>query len=218
MRAYTYKVTVVPAVPAVTLDTFKDHIKRTGSSEDDLLTLYLNAAIKYGEKLTRRDFITRTYETFRDGFPLAGGINELGYSFGISAGGIQLFGGNIGFELRKSPLQSITSVEHLVSAVFVTVASTVYYNTEETDYSSVLTLPDQEWPTNTDIRFQSVKITFKTGFGDADTDIPEDIANAILDLATALWKHRGDCDEKACSSLIPPGAKMTFLQNRIENL
>ena len=71
-RAYTYKVTVPPVNGAVSLATFKSHIKKTGSSEDALLQIYLDAAINFAEGFIRRDLITRTYETFRDFFPLSG--------------------------------------------------------------------------------------------------------------------------------------------------
>lgn len=219
-RAYSYKVVSQSDKKPVLLPTFKSHIKRANSAEDDLLTLYLNAAISYGEKLTRRDFITKTYETFRDFFPMAF-QNEGIYSSGVipsNAGGVINFGANIGFEIRKSPLVSITSVEYLVSAAFVTVADTVYYNTVEEDYSEVLTLNGQDWPTDGDVRMQSVKITFDAGFGDCEDDIPNDLQEAVLAHATALWKHRGDCDESACKSLLPPISRMIYLQNRIENL
>ena len=98
-RAYTYKVTIAPATGAVPLQTFKDHIKRTNSSEDSLLQVYLDAAIDYAEGFIRRDLITRTYETFRDFFPLPG-QNEGYYAFGSIPNRSSIstsFNSNVGF-------------------------------------------------------------------------------------------------------------------------
>lgn len=216
-RAFTYKVTVAPAVLAVPLATFKLHIKATSLEDDALLTLYLEAAIKYCEQITRRDLITRTYETFRDVFPGVGNIH-----------GIQDIGdlvasqnGNIGFEIRRSPLQTIESIEYLVDAVLTPVAGTVFYSTIEEDYSEVLTLEGQSWPSDTDNRLQAIKITFKTGFGDADTDIPDCYQSAIMAHAANMWANRGDCDVASSAdvkSAVPPVARIVYAQNRIENL
>jgi hypothetical protein len=61
-----------------------------------------------------------------------------------------------------------------------------------------------------------VKITFKTGFGDDDTDIPSDIRTAILGHATAMHVNRGDCD--GCGTAIPALSKSIYMKNRIELL
>jgi uncharacterized phiE125 gp8 family phage protein len=208
-RAFTYKVTVPPAVLAVPLETFKKHIKATSLEDDELLTLYLEAAIKYCEQFTRRDLITRTYETFRDVFPCSG------------AGLISNQIGNIGFEIRRSPLQSIESIKYLKDAVLTTVAGTVYYNTLETDYSNVLTLEGQSWPSDADNRLQAIQITFKSGFGDSDEDIPDCYQSAIMAHAANMWANKGDCDVASSAdiqSAVPPSARIIYLQNRIENL
>lgn len=219
-RAYTYKVTVPPVNLAVSLATFKKHIKQTSTAEDALLTLYLEAAIGYAEKITRRDFITRTYETYRDFFPLPS-QNEGYYPLGA----IPSFGnrinttfGNVGFEIRKSPLASVVSIQYFVSNVLTTVDPATYYNTVETDYSDILTLDTTEWPEDADVRQQTVVITFTTGFGPNEGDVPSDIRGAIVAHATAMWANRGDCDDSGCSSTVPAASKMIYMQNRIENL
>ena len=221
-RAYSYKVVAGPSTNpeelAVKLSTFKLHIKVTSASQDALLTLYLQAAIAYAEKKTRRDFVTRTYETFRDFFPLP--VQNEGYYTG---GAIPSFSnvttdiGNFGFEIRKSPLLSIGSVEYLQSGVFVTVSADVYYNTLEDDYSELLLLDGQDWPDDVDLRMQAVKITFNSGFG-TEAVVPQELKEAILLIATALYANRGDCSESGCKDFTPAAAKMILLQNRIENL
>jgi uncharacterized phiE125 gp8 family phage protein len=207
-RSYTYEVITLPAGLAVPLATFKLHAKTTASVSDALLTLYLQAAINYGEGITRRDFVNRTYKTFRDAFPGTHGYDS-SYPYNT---------GNVGFELRRSRLQSVTSVKYLVDAVLATVDSSVYYNTSENDYSKVLTLDGQSWPTGADVRLQAIEIEFVAGYGADDTSVSDDIQDAIMQHATALLENKGDCDDAAVAASVPAASKCIYLQNRIENL
>jgi len=218
-RAYTYKVTVGPAKSAVSLTALKTHLKVSGTNQDTLISIYMNSAIDYAEKFTRRDFITRTYETFRDFFP---GVSEGYYQFGDnpSFGNFSFNGGNLGFEIRRSPLQTIEKIQYLVSNVLTLVDSSIFYNTIEEDYSEVLTFDSNEWPTNADRRLQSVVITFKAGFGDADSDMPPWIAEGVFQHVAEMFANRGDCGELGDKQglFLPHTARLIYLQNRIENL
>jgi len=217
-RAYSYTVTSGPDALAVTLDNVKLQLKITNSVDDDLLTIFIEAATDYAEKFTRRDFITKTYTTFRDAFP---SVSEGYYQFGDlpQSGTVASFGGNIGFEIRKSPLQSIETIKYRLSDVLTTVDDTTYYNTVETDYSEVLTKADNEWPLDADVRLQTVEISFKAGFGDADTDMPDWVATGIMNHVAELYANRGDCScEGFVESNLPPTSKILYSQNRILNL
>lgn len=218
-RAYTYKVISGPVNLAVDLATVKQHLRVTSTDEDALITQYINAAIAYAEKKTRRDFITRTYETFRDEWPYLGtseGYYDLSNNYYSSYDRIRYGDAKLyAFELRKSPLQSVSSVEYLVDGSFVTLANTVYYNTLESDYSEVLLAEDQCWPEDKDQGLQSIKITFVSGFGDTSADVPEDIKTALLMHVTHLYQNRGDCSNEG---MIPSMVNSIYLQSRIENL
>jgi len=223
-RAYSYTVTEPPVNMAVSLDTVKAYLKITSTAEDATLTIFINAAIDYAEKFTRRDFISRTYETFRDFFPLwvSEGYYTLGEnpSFGGALAIPVITGGNVGFEIRRSPLQTIEFVEYLKDNVLTTVDASTYYNTLETDYSEVLTLDGESWPEDADRRLQSVRMTFVTGFGDDDTDMPVWVTEGVMQHVANMWANRGDCSScgDTSGSLLPSTAKLLYLQNRIENL
>lgn len=58
-----------PAGLAVSLDLAKRHLRITSSAEDDLVTLYLNAATENFEDATGRSFIAKGYRQGFDGFP-----------------------------------------------------------------------------------------------------------------------------------------------------
>ena len=213
-RAYTYKVINTPDTSPVSLAEVKSFAKITTNSDDPLICMMIESATAYAEKLTRRDFITRTYRTFRDSFP--------GDFHGQYLSGLQVNhlngAGNHGFEIRRSPLQSIESVKYTdtVGAVIV-IPTTDYYATLEEDYSTLLTQIGKSWPSDALDQLQAITIEFKTGFGDDAADVPSDIKQALLMHATFLYENRGDCgcDDGAN---IPPAAKRIYLQNRIENL
>ena len=222
-RAYSYKVTVAPPAAnlPVTLGTVKSYLKITSTADDDLIKIFINAATEFAEGFTRRDFITRTYETFRDFF--SDSVSEGYYTFGenpvLGSAGIKN-SGNVGFELRRSPLQSVEQIEYFSGGSLSTVTASTYYNTVETDYSEVLTVDGADWPDDADRRLQAIKITFKTGFGDSNNDMPAWVTEGILQHVASMWANRGDCS--ACGDgtgvLVPAVSKTLYLQNRIENL
>lgn len=219
-RAYSYTVTEPPAKLPVSLATVKQYLKVTSTADDDLITIFIGTATSYAEGFTRRDFITRTYETFRDFF--SDSVSEGYYTFGgnpvLGATGIN-DSGNIGFELRRSALISVDQIQYLSAGVLTTVDSTTYYNTFETDYSEVLTEQGSNWPDDADRRLQAITITFKAGFGDDDTDMPAWVTEGILQHVANMYANRGDCAcGDATGSLLPLTAKALYLQNRIENL
>lgn len=223
-RAYTYRIKTAPANLAVSLQTTKIHLKKTTSDEDAIITVYLKSAIDYAEQFTKRDFITRTYITLRDFFP---GLSEGYYQFGelpsLGSGSLSSAGGNIGFELRRSPLQSVTGINYFVLGTLAPVASNIFYNTIEHDYSEVLTNDGFEWPENADRRLQVIEIEFLTGFGDGDAtsepDTPPWAIEGILLHTAQLYRNRGDCScEAGVKQHLPASVRALYLQNRIENL
>lgn len=222
-RAYTYRViSTAPTEPeAVSLATAKAYLKVTTDADNGLIEIFLFAAIDFAEKFTGRDFITREYETFRDFF--SNTISEGYYTFGGNPALGTLFldtnNGNVGFEIRRSPLQSIESIEYLKDGV-LTPVTTEFYNTLETDYSEVLTVENARWPEDADRRLQAITITFKTGFGAADTDMPAWVTEGVLQHVANMYTNRGDCGGCGDTSgmLLPLTAKLLYLQNRIENL
>ena len=217
-RAYTYKVTIPPAELPVTLAEFKMHANITHDLLDSLLLMYIGAATTYAENYTRRDLITRTYVTYRDFFP-SPGLNEGYYSGGrIPSGqGSNQTAGNVGFELRRSPLQSITEITYtnVLNAVD-TVPVEDYYNTLEEDYSEVLSSEYNSWPQDSINRQQSISITFKTGIGDTEADIPSCWKIAIMEHVMSMYANRGDCS--GCGDMVPSGSKSLYSQKRILNL
>ncbi len=222
-RAYTYRVTVSPTQSPISLATVKHYLKIRTSGDDDIINILIGAATTFAEQYTKRDFITRTYETFRDYFP-RWCDSEGYYTCGALPGffgnlSSTVVGGNVGFVLDRSPLQSVTSIEYLVDNVLTPVVSTVFYNTVEEDYSEVLTLANQLWPEDADKRLQAITLTFVTGFGDTAADMPDWVTTGLLQHIAMMYENRGDCVDAtggcACSAFLPLTAKAIYQQHRI---
>jgi uncharacterized phiE125 gp8 family phage protein len=163
-----------PAIsPAVDLDKIKEQLRETfGTSDfDDQLLSLIGTATQYGEKLTGRDFINKTYKGYLDCFP----------------------SDCQGIEIRKSKLQSISSIQYLKDDVLVTLPSSDYYFTDSNNYSIIFLKEGLSWPKNIDNIKQAVFIEFVAGYGDDSCYIPALLRQALISHIVALFKNAGDC-------------------------
>ena len=173
-----YIVTAPSVPPAIDLDDIKGHIKSIQGFDDydsQLLSL-IQVVTEYGEKITGRDFINKTYEGFLDHFPRCDWKS---------------------IQIRKSKLQSINSIQYYVDGVLTTLGSSKYYFTESSNYSTIHLVDGDSWPINTDKRKQAVIITFIAGYGDDSCDIPATLRQAMLSQLTVLFENAGDCSESS---------------------
>ncbi len=179
----------------VSLNEVKTNLRidLSNTSEDTLITNLILAATNYFELKTGRDLINKTYATYLDNFP------------GNSSGYAPLMYGNnynCAIKLKKSRVQSITSIKYLVDDIEVTYASSNYYFTKEADnFPQIFLKQDSSWPSDLDNKAQAVTITFVAGFGTSGSNVPYSIQQAILQLVTYLYENRGDC---SCSCETAP--------------
>jgi len=167
-KAFTYNVTTAPASLPVSLDTVKSYLKLSGTAEDDILTIFIEAARDFAEEYTGRTLINTTFTTFRDDF-------------------------NDDLTLRRSKLQSLTSFEYLLNGSFTAVNSSLYGVTNENDYSSIFEKDDQNFPDLDANIPQAVKIVFIAGYGASSSDIPSSLRLALLAHIADMYANRGDC-------------------------
>lgn len=166
-----------PAIEPVTLADLKlqcglppgddsDHLKT------EMVHKQLRRSIRLGrtvcENYTRRVFITQTWKALLDGWP------------GISTEYVR--GGYPSIVLPKPPFQSIVSFNY-VDVAGVTQDMTVYgfqIDPGSETQPARLTPPyAQPWPPIRRIP-NNVLVTFKCGYGDAGSSVPEPIVDAIL--------------------------------------
>jgi uncharacterized phiE125 gp8 family phage protein len=101
--------------------------------------------------------------------------------------------GRTAYELRKSQLQSVTSITYLSSGVETTIDSADYLLAINNDYSRVQPVIGKDWPSSIDNVLHSSVWTFVAGYKDGE--IPADMITAIKMHVAAMWSHRGDCDQ-----------------------
>ncbi len=182
-----YALSAAGTVP-VSLADMKAYMKVTASSDDALITSMLSAATTWGEKYTGREFRPNTWRLLKDAFEDR-------------------------ICLRRAPVASITSVEHLVAGSLVTVAGSVYYLKKSLQFSEILLNEDEDWPTDTDEREQVIEIVFVTAsYRDADA-----IASAIKRHVAFWYANRGDCVGSA-DAANKSGATMLYDQFRIDRV
>ena len=172
-KAHPYVVNATVAGLPVTLAEARSQIKFGTDADADVdafLTLAITTALAAAERYTKRDFLTKTYYTYRD-----------------------RFGGDI--VLRRNPLQSVTSVQYLKSGALTVVSAALYYVTVEPDgFARIALLDGCTWPGDADVRDQVVRVEFKCGYGDAEANLPAALRMGILAHVAYLWTHRGDND------------------------
>lgn len=195
---YSYSIIIPPATLPVDLNLFKTHLKLTCENleNDAYLNFLLRAATNFAERYTRRTFINTGFRTYRNYFGEC-------------------------FEIRRSKLQSVTSIKYYKNSSLIEVDNDLYYFTDSTDYSHILLKHDQKWPTDIDIRSQAIQIDFVAGYGETLKDFPEwlkDIELAIMLHATALYENRGDCDEASIMYNLPNGAKEIYNLIKIHSI
>lgn len=143
-----------PSVEPVSLAEAKAHLRVDTADDDDLITSLIQAAREYVENVTRRQLVTATWVLTRDNLAAV-------------------------MELVRPPLQSVTSVKYTDLAGDQQTASDTLYDVDaDTLPGRILLGCNQGWPTNRG-HTNDVEITYKAGYGDATTDVPEAIRAAI---------------------------------------
>lgn len=154
------------AVEPITLDEAKLHLRVDSAADNALITGLITAARLLAERHTGRVFITANLTVIYDG---------AGESF----------------ELPYPPLQELTKIETIDDAgVKTEVSSSIYDADLSTNTPGRVMLKDgNSWPTHRG--FASFIVTFKAGYGDAGSDVPDLIKQAILQTIAHLYENRG---------------------------
>lgn len=195
-KAFTYNVTTPPANLPVSLATLKSYLKITGTAEDDILTMFIEAARDFAEAYTKRILINTTFTTYRDDF-----------------------GDDL--TLRRSKLQSLTSFEYLLNGSYTAVDSSLYGVTNDDDYSSIYRKDDQSFPDLDANIPNAIKIVFVAGYGATDSSIPSSLKLALLAHIAFMYANRGDCSGD-CSgnsaNSLPASVRNMYNKYRIINI
>jgi len=177
----TYKQTAKITADVVTLSEVKTFLKITSSQDDDLLQSLINSSVTEAERIMSRDILTTTYQNYRDSF-----FEDL--------------------TLRRGAFQSVVSIEFLSDGSYVVLDTDKFTVTIGGIFGIICEIDTP----NFDNECNEVRITFKTGFGDDATFVPENIKTAIKMLVADFYTNRGDCSDgsKSCDPKCSTAARL----------
>ena len=162
-----------PTVEPLTLVEAKSHLRVEITDDDTLITRLIAVVRRHAEASIRRALITQTWELRLDRFP-SSSLTPI--------------------HLPLPPLQSVTLISYVdTDGVSQTWAGSEYDvdapKGETAAPGRVRPAWGKTWPT-TRSQMNAVIVTFKAGYGDAETDVPQAIRHGMLFLLGHLYEHR----------------------------
>ena len=155
------KIITAPSAEPLLLADVKTRLSISDDLDNTDIASFISAAREQAESYMQRSIITQTVEIALDVFPSD-------------------------IELPFSPVQSITSVKYLdTDQVEQTLDSANYTLDDYGVRQWLLRAVDTEWP-DTYGAANAVKVRYVAGWGDAGTDAPADVINAML-IALGHW-------------------------------
>lgn len=162
--------TAAPAVSPVSLVEAKLHLRVSGTDEDTLIQLYIDAATAAAEEELGKVLITQTW------------TETIEYPTGR-------------VKLTKAPVQSVSAIQYYdgdnVSQAGV--LSDYSIITQE-HFAYIEPVSGGVWPTVYD-RPDAMTFTYTAGYGDAGSDVAANIRQAIFLLVGQYYEHRVNVEE-----------------------
>lgn len=180
-----------PSVSPVSLTEAKAHLRVDSDHEDMLIQRYIDAAVSHidGEGTLGRAMITQDWaqwETQAPGWP----------------------------RLQMGPFQSLVSIEYYDADSTLQTATLADFETRlDGDFVVCKPKEDRAWP-NAETRRDAIKITYRAGYGDAATDVPEGLRHAIFLLLSHWYENRVAVDERKLMP-IPYGVDALINNERV---
>jgi uncharacterized phiE125 gp8 family phage protein len=175
------------------------HIDSANTAHDTTITRMLKAARDFFEGATNNSLTEITWKTFRDNFLLC-------------------------FELRKTPLLSISSIQYFdENGVLQTINSSDYLIRPMIGYDFIQFKEAFAVPSFSEDFGWPIEIVFKAGYTNQEDAIPEDIADALLAHVAKLFKNRGDAFEFTALAgetrrFVPRTTKLAILKYKVEEV
>jgi len=176
--------TTPPATEPISLSDAKAHLKIDTTDDDTLITAMIAAARARAEWHTGRALISQGWTLHLDGWP----ANRI-------------------VEIPLPPLQSVTSVTLYARDDSATVLDASRYVVDTASAPGRLALkPDTAPPANLRT-VNAIAIAFTAGYGDAASNVPPLLKEAILELLAFLYENRGEAPAELpldCLALLAP--------------
>ncbi|MFA5379719.1 MAG: head-tail connector protein [Dehalococcoidia bacterium] len=137
------------------------------SAEDDLLTTLIAVAREWCEGYQNRAYITQTWELWLDEWP--------GEDF---------------VKIPLPPLQAVNSITYYdTDNVAATIDGDDYFVDDKSEPGKVVLAYGKSWPSTTLRPANGICIESDAGYGDAASDVPKRVKQAMLLLIAHLYEH-----------------------------
>lgn len=159
------KIVTPPAEEPVTTEEAKAYMRVVSATDDALIALLIKTVRELGENITRRAWITQTWNLILDGFP---------------TGGIRI---------PMPPLQSIASIKYTdTDGSEQTMDALDYTVDDDSEPGMVVPVYGTVWPVTLD-EVNAVRVQFVAGYGSA-SDVPESLKTWMKVRVGTLYEHR----------------------------
>ena len=160
----------------ISLSEAKAHLRLDFSDEDDLVSIYLDAAIQAASDRLQRALMPARYLLALPAFKPS-------------------------IDLHMPPVMSVDSVKYIdVDGVQQTLASTAYQVDTVTEPARLVPLPGQAWPSTQPAHIQAVGIQYTAGYDRGNIPLP--IKQWILLALGDMYQNRG---RSADRPVVPQG-------------
>lgn len=165
----TLKLVTGPTVEPVSLAEAKTHLRVDIDDDDAYISGLIAAAREYLEGATRRAFLTQTWRLSLDAWPWPPAQ----------------------IELPLPPLQAVNSIKYRDSdGTQTTVDSGDYIVDTDSEPGRIVLDYGESWPSETLYPANPIQIEFEAGYGDAATDVPQYLRQAVLLLVGHWYENR----------------------------
>lgn len=160
------KLITPPTVLAVDLDQAKLELRvQSGSTEDALITRYIEAATQRAEHITGRAVMQQDWELVLDAFPAE-------------------------FRLAHPPVTSILWIKYLdVDGVEQTLSSALYALDPDLLPGYVLPAIGTSWPATQDVA-NAVRVRFRCGYGNTAAAVPRGLVDWLMVQVATRYDNR----------------------------
>ena len=184
------RLTTVPSTPMFTTVEAKAFLRVDGSTEDSLIDDFVTAATREVENWIRRALITQTWTLNMDRFDRSFDEHDV-FSDGVHNIPRIAISGNDSIFLPRTPIQSVTSLKTTDVDDTQTTFNASNYGLDE-EVGRLFLNQNSTWPTN--LRdHNAIEVIYVAGYGDADTDVPAPIRQAIRAQVIRMYEDRDNC-------------------------
>lgn len=150
------KLITPPAAQPLHVNDVRQHLKQDITDDDNLIAVYLGAAVEFAQMQTQRQFITARYQYILDGFPGPSLMGvPIGQAFAIPAHAIQL---------PRSPVSQVVNIQYTaMDGTTQTMPSGDYFVNYTGDPVCITPVFGKIWPISLP-QIGSVKVNFDAGF------------------------------------------------------